>query len=301
MNSIHLGLTDFLNHISRQPYHPTLVERYLSLAFEMPAELRRNAMNHLHRVLVQPNPTLALRCSYHYRRYLREESQSDMEEEIFVLQLIQACFRELGRHKQAALVGDEIARMSQELRDKKQPDPPAISRAYPRPQLVIQGISLNTEQEGKEPVDAYEKLGQYLFVELTRRLGSFHSIRHQGLAVEKLIHGLDSLYQKSGSRIAEAIQTYGRNPLIWNRDGRFRPELEQYLLNSRIFQMGKDQLTTLRISMIIEILTAYYDQRGRSGADAEEERSTRLRMLAEMIYIFLDAGVSFPSLAMGAS
>jgi hypothetical protein len=301
MNSIRKGLTDFLNHISRQPFHPTLVERYLSLAFEMPAELRRDAMDHLHRVLVQPNPTLALRCSYHYRRYLRDESPGHPEEEIFVLQMVQACFRALGRLKQAALVGDEVARMSQELQDNKPKEIPPIIRAYPRPQLVIQGISRTSEPDDKEPVDAYEQLGQELFLDLTRRLGSFHSIRHQGLAVEKLVHGLDSLYLKSGSRIALAIQTYGRNPLIWTRDGKFRPDLEQYLLNSRVFQMGKDNLTALRISMIAEILTAYYDQRGRRAADAEEERSTRLRMLAEMIYNFLDAGVSFPSFVMGAS
>ncbi|WP_141736143.1 hypothetical protein [Oligoflexus tunisiensis] len=301
MSRTQLGLTDFLNHISRHPYHPTLVERYLSLAFEMPTALRRDAMDHLHRVLVQPNPALALRCSYHYRQYIRHESGHDPEEEIFVLQLIQSCFRELGRYKAVAIIGDEIARISQEWSDKQPPSPPKVSQVYPRPKLVIDAMVELHDVPQNTPEDSYEALGQDLLLEFVRHLGSFPSMRHQSLAMEKLVQGMDALYQKSGQVIEHAIRTYGRNPLIWTKDGDFRPDLALHLVNSRVFQMGKDQYTALRVRMIVEVLTAYYDQPGRRDVDLEEERGARLRLLAEMIHVFLDAGVNFPSLGRVAS
>lgn len=302
MSSIRSGLTDFLNHISRQPFHPTLVERYLSLAFELSADRRRDAMDHLNRVLMEPNPRLALRSNYHYMKHIRVAAEKDHEEEIFVLQLIQSCFRELGRYNQAVLIGEEISRISAQFHSsQKIEETPTVAREQ-RP-VLVRKVTLNVfddETKGKQ-LAPYEKLGQDLFIEFKKQLGSMPSMRHQKLAIEKLIHGLDALYQKSGPRISQAIQTYGRNPLVWLQSGEFRPAVALYFLECRVFQMGKDKLTTLRIRMVLEILTAYYDQRAMSPGEFDEERDTRLRLLSEMIHIFLDAGVSFPSFVMGAS
>jgi hypothetical protein len=301
MSRTQLGLTDFLNHISRHPYHPTLVERYLTLAFEMPSALRRDAMDHLHRVLVQPNPTLALRCCYHYRQYVHHENEHDTGEEIFVLQLIQSCFRELGRYKAVAIIGEEIGRIKQKWSESQRPPLPKVTTVYPRPRLVLDDIVDASELAKNESEDGYETLGRELVLEFLRHLGSFPSMRHQSLAMEKLVLAMENLYQKSGRAIEDAIRTHGRNPLLWTRDGNLRPELEHYFISSRVFQMGKDQLTTLRVRMILEVLVAYYDQPGRRAVDPEEERGVRSRLLAEMIHVFLDAGVSFPELGRVAS
>jgi hypothetical protein len=295
-------LTDFLNHISRQPFHPTLVERYLSLAFELSADKRRDAMDHLNRVLMEPNPQLALRSNYHYMKHLRIAAETDHEEEIFVLQLIQSCFRELGRYNQAMLIGEEISRLNERFHQtRKSEEFPAVAREQ-RP-VLVRMVTLNVfDDETKDKQLApFEKLGQELFFEFREQLGSMPSIRHQKLAIEKLIQGLDALYQKSGARISQAIQAFGRNPLVWLQSGEFRPAVAAYFLECRVFQKGQDKLTTLRIRMVLEILTAYYDQRGMSPGELDEERETRLRLLSEMIHIFLDAGVSFPSFVMGAS
>ncbi len=293
MSSIHSGLTDFLDHISRQPFHPTLVERYLSLALELPAELRRDAMEQLNRILLEPNASLALRSNYHYLQYIRESSQ-DADEEIFVLRLIQVCFRELGRSNHALIIGDEITRITERLQ-----------HAY-KSQLLTEKSQSERSQVVRKLVidfqlDPFDQLGQEILVEFMGHLGSMPSMRHQTLAMEKLVQGLDALYQKSGPTIADAIRSHGRNPLVWNASGEFRLALAQFLLSCRVFQMGKDKLTPMRIQMMMEILTAYYDQRALGPASSEKERSTRLRLLSEMINVFLDAGVSFHAYAMGAS
>lgn len=293
MSTIHSGLTDFLDHISRQPFHPTLVERYLTLALELPVELRRDAMEQLNRILLEPNPRLALRSNYHYRQYIRETSQ-DSDEEVFVLRLIQVCFRELGRSNHALIIGDEITRITERLhqihKSQRSNESAQSERSHIVRKLVIDF-----------QLDPFDQLGQEILVDFIGKLGSMQSMRHQTLATERLIQGLDALYQKSGSTIADAIRIHGRNPLVWNASGEFRPALAQFLLSCRVFQMGRDKLTPLRIQMMMEILTAYYDQRALGHAAMDKERSTRLRLLSEMIKIFLDAGVTFPSYVMGAS
>jgi hypothetical protein len=302
MSSIRSGLTDFLDHISRQPFHPILVERYLSLAFELPAELRREAMDQLNHILVEPNPGLALRSNYHYMKHIRHEDSNDPDEEIFVLHWIQSCFRELGRHNQARLIGEEITRISERHHRLQESQAPGAGILEQHPHLVkeirIDGLEEGTREKALGP---YDKLGQEIFAELVKLLGSMQSMRHQRLAIEKLIQGLDALYQKSGPKISKAIQTYGQNPLIWTRDGEFRPAVAQYFQNCRVFHMGKDDLTPLRIRMTLEMLTAYYDQRALGHAELEKQRGTRLKLLSEMINIFLDAGVTFPAFVMGAS
>jgi hypothetical protein len=302
MSTIRSGLTDFLNHISRQPFHPTLVDRYLSLAFELSADGRRDAMDHLNRVLMEPNPQLALLSNYHYMKHIRVADETDHEEEIFVLQLIQSCFRELGRYNQAVVVGEEISRLSANFHRSQENDQ-ARTRAKDQRPVLVHKITLNVfddETKGKQ-LAPFEQLGQELFSEFKKHLGSMPSIRHQKLAIEKLIHGLDALYQASGTQISQAIQTHGRNPLIWLQSGEFRPAVVAYFLECRVFQMGQDKLTTLRIRMVVEMLTAYYDQQTVGSGGSDEERDTRLRLLSEMIHIFLDAGVSFPSFVMGVS
>lgn len=302
MSNTHSGLTDFLNHISRQPYHPTLVDRYLCLAFELSSEMRRDAMEHLNRILLEPNPALALRSNYHYKRHICEATDKDQEEEIFVLQLIQSCFRELGRYKQATIVGEEIARIMEELREARRPQ---ISEPPMREQklVLVRGVALNLfDDEVKvEVLDAYDRLAQELFFELQKHLGSLRTVRHQKLAIEKIIHGLDALYEVAGQRMVEAVRAYGRNPLIWMKSGDFRPTVANFFLDCRVFQMGQDQLTALRMRMVLEMLVAYYDQRALSLEALDKDRDTRLRLLAEMVTIFLDAGVTFPSYVMGAS
>ncbi|HET9236230.1 MAG TPA: hypothetical protein VFO10_03195 [Oligoflexus sp.] len=295
MSNTQGGLTDFLNHISRQPYHPTLVDRYLCLAFELSSELRRDAMEHLNRVLMESNPSLALRSNYQYKRYICEAPDQDREEEVFVLQLIQSCFRELGRYKQAGIVGQEIARIVEELREVRRPQPQKL--------VLVRGIALNLfdDEVKDEALDAYEQLGQELFFEMQKHLGSLRTVRHQKLAIEKIIHGLDALYEKAGNRMVEAVRAYGRNPLIWMKNGDFRPKVANFFLDCRVFQMGQDQLTALRMRMVLEMLIAYYDQRALALDSLEKDRDTRLRLLAEMVNIFLDAGVTFPSYVMGAS
>jgi hypothetical protein len=295
MSNNHSGLTDFLNHISRQPYHPTLVDRYLCLAFELSSEMRREAMEHLNRVLMESNPGLALRSNYHYKRYICEAPDRDREEEIFALQLIQFCFRELGRYKQAGIIKEEIARLLEELRE--------VRRSQEQKLVLVRGIALNLfdEEIRDEALDAYEKLGQELFFEMQKHMGSLRTVRHQKLAIEKIIHGLDALYEKAGPRMVEAVRTSGRNPLIWLKNGDFRPAIANFFLDCRVFQMGQDQLTALRMRMVLEMLIAYYDQRALALDFLDQDRDTRLRLLAEMVNIFLDAGVTFPSYIMGAS
>jgi hypothetical protein len=295
MSNNHSGLSDFLNHISRQPYHPTLVDRYLCLAFELPSELRRDAMELLNRVLVESNPGLALRSNYLYKRHICEAPDKDREEEVFVLQLIQTCFRELGRHKQAGIINEEIARILEELRQVRRPQEQKL--------VLVRGIAIHLfDDEVKvEVLDAYERLGQELFFEMQKYLGSLRTVRHQKLAIEKIIHGLDALYEGAGPRMVEAVRTYGRNPLIWMKNGDFRPAVAHFFLDCRVFQMGQDQLTALRMRMVLEMLVAYYDQRALALDSLDRDRDTRLRLLAEMVNIFLDAGVTFPSYVMGAS
>lgn len=302
MSNTHSGLTDFLNHISRQPYHPTLVDRYLCLAFELSSEMRRDAMEHLNRILLESNPALALRSNYHYKRHICEATDKDLEEEIFVLQLIQSCFRELGRYRQAAIVGEEIARIMEELREARRPQIPELPMREQK-LVLVRGVALNLfDDEVKvEVLDAYDRLAQELFFELQKHLGSLRTVRHQKLAIEKIIHGLDTLYEVAGQRMVEAVRAYGRNPLIWMKNGDFRPMVANFFLDCRVFQMGQDQLTALRMRMVLEMLIAYYDQRALALDSMDKDRDTRLRLLAEMVTIFLDAGVTFPSYVMGAS
>lgn len=302
MSNTHTGLNDFLNHISRHPYHPTLVDRYLCLAFELSSEMRRDAMEHLNGVLMESNPSLALRSNYHYKRYICDGEERDREEEIFALQLIQSCFRELGRYKQAGIVNEEISRILEELRQVRRAED-IKPQAREQKLVLVRGIALSLFDEDfkDETLDTYDQLGQELFFEMQKHLGSLRTVRHQKLAIEKIIHGLDALYEQSGARMVEAVRTYGRNPLIWMKNGDFRPEVGNFFLDCRVFQMGQDQLTALRMRMVLEMLIAYYDQRALALDSLDKDRDTRLRLLAEMVNIFLDAGVTFPSFVMGAS
>jgi hypothetical protein len=240
------GIEEFLGHIQKRPSSDVLVERFLVLIMETDATSRLRAMSRLTHILLESNPHAALQSCYRFLQMTRHDG-SAVEEEIGALELTRNCFEKLGKKNQAAVIADEIQRLRVRLEN---PD------SFHRDMRTV----LHEPQEQTEQV-SYEELAAELFQRLQVALGNFTNIRHQQLAVQSLIKAYQLVYEDMSTPIRKALYLYGRNPLLWTLDGEFRQDLKQYLLEGRLFSMGKDGLSEGRLRMSMELLTGWFDQR----------------------------------------
>lgn len=240
------GIEEFLGHIQKRPSSEVLVERFLVLVMETDAPVRQRAMARLTRILLEANPKAALQSCYRFLQKARSEGRS-IEDEISALELTRDCFEKLGKKNQATVIGNEIKRLRERL---------ANPESFHRDLRTV----LNAPQEQTEQI-SYEDLAAELFLRLQTALGNFTNIRHQQLAVQSLIKAYQLVYEDMSTPIRKALHLYGRNPLLWTLDGEFRQDLKQYLLEGRLFSMGKDGLSEGRLRMSMELLTGWFDQR----------------------------------------
>lgn len=240
------GIEEFLGHIQKRPSSEVLVERFLVLVMETDAVVRHRAMTRLTHILLEANPRAALQSCYRFLQKARSKGAS-IDDEIMALELTRNCFQKLGKKNQASVIGNEIKRLRERLEN---PD------SFHRDLRTV----LNSPQEQTEQI-SYEDLAAELFVRLQSALGNFTNIRHQQLAVQSLIKAYQLVYEDMATPIRKALHLYGRNPLLWTLDGEFRQDLKEYLLEGRLFSMGKDGLSEGRLRMSMELLTGWFDQR----------------------------------------
>lgn len=258
------GIEEFLGHIQKRPSSEVLVERFMVLIMETQADIRYRAMNRLMHILLEANPHAALHSCYRFLQKARSQGKS-VEDEIGALQLTQNCFEKLGKKNQASIVRDEIERLrarqgSRIMKTVLNVLPPDSSEenqdSFHRDlRTVLHNINEQTEQI------SYEDLAAELFSRLQAALGNFTNIRHQQLAIQSLIKAYQLVYEDMATPIRKALYLYGRNPLLWTLDGEFRQDLKEYLIEGRLFSMGKDGLTEGRLRMSLELLTGWFDQR----------------------------------------
>lgn len=240
------GIEEFLGYIQKRPSSEVLVERFLVLVLETDAVVRRRAMTRLTHILLEANPRAALQSCYRFLQKARSDGAS-IDDEIMALELTRNCFEKLGKKNQAVVIGNEIQRLRDRLAN---PD------SFHRDLRTV----LNSPLEQTEQI-SYEDLSAELFVRLQAALGNFTNIRHQQLAVQSLIKAYQLIYEDMATPIRKALHLYGRNPLLWTLDGEFRQDLKEYLLEGRLFSMGKDGLSEGRLRMSLELLTGWFDQR----------------------------------------
>jgi hypothetical protein len=240
------GIEEFLGHIQKRPSSEVLVERFLVLVMETDAVVRQRAMTRLTHILLEANPRAALQSCYRFLQKARKKGAS-IEDEISALELTRNCFEKLGKKNQAIVIANEIKRLRERLEN---PD------SFHRDLRTV----LNSPQEQTEQI-SYEDLAAELFVRLQSALGNFTNIRHQQLAVQSLIKAYQLVYEDMATPIRKALHLYGRNPLLWTLDGEFRQDLKEYLMEGRLFSMGKDGLSEGRLRMSMELLTGWFDQR----------------------------------------
>ncbi|HYX36560.1 MAG TPA: hypothetical protein VE954_25915 [Oligoflexus sp.] len=240
------GIEEFLGHIQKKPSSEVLVERFLVLIMETKPEVRHKAMVRLTHILLEANPHAALQSCYRFLQRTRNHGAS-IDEEIGALQLTLNCFEKLGKKNQAVVIRDEIERLR-----VRQENPDSFHRDL---RTVLHSTHEQTEQV------SYEDLAAELFQRLQTALGNFTNIRHQQLAVQSLIKAYQLVYGDMATPIRKALHLYGRNPLLWTLDGEFRQDLKEYLLEGRLFSMGKDGLSEGRLRMSMELLTGWFDQR----------------------------------------
>ncbi len=290
------GLDEFLGHIRNRPASDKLVDRFLDLVAEMSYDRRRIAMNKLLSVLLDANPHRALHSSYVFLQSLRNEG-APTEEEVAALEMTQTCFKKLGKDDDASVVREEInrlrgirtstrmAELHQKIQVKIQPQPiPAqrvtaardSSREAARGPLSIPGKAAAAEVPTSKKAltqTNFDKIGEELFAKLRGELGNFVNIRHQYLAVETLIKAYQKIYQTYATGLRNAIIQFGRNPLLWTHEGKFRPEMTDYFIESRLFSMGRDSLTEIRLKTCLEVLTSWFDQKLHAPTVSWEDMS----------------------------
>ncbi|WP_141732557.1 hypothetical protein [Oligoflexus tunisiensis] len=240
------GIEEFLGHIQKRPSNEVLVERFLVLIMETDADIRQGAMSRLMHILLEANPHAALQSCYRFLQKTRNDGAT-IDEEILALELTENCFVKLGKKNQAAVIRDEIERLK-----VRQENPESFHRDM---RTVLHNAHEQTEQI------SYEDLANELFVRLQTALGNFTNIRHQQLAVQSLVKAYQLVYEDMAKPIRKDLYLYGRNPLLWTLDGEFRQDLKHYLLEGRLFSMGKDSLSEGRLRMSLELLTGWFDQR----------------------------------------
>ncbi len=240
------GIEEFLGHIQKRPSSEVLVERFLVLVMETETSVRQGAMTRLTHILLEANPRAALQSCYRFLQKARSEGTT-LEDEIAALELTRSCFEKLGKKNQATVISDEIRRLRERLEN---------SDSFHRDLRTV----LHAPQEQTEQI-SYEELAGELFARLQSALGNFNNIRHQQLAVQSLIKAYQLVYEDMAGPIRKALHFYGRNPLLWTLDGEFRQDLKEYLLEGRLFSMGKDGLSEGRLRMSLELLTGWFDQR----------------------------------------
>ncbi len=261
------GIDEFLGHIQKKPSNDVLVERFLVLIMEIQPDTRQKAMVKLTNILWETSPYSALQSCYKFLQKTRYLGAS-LDEEIEALWMTQNCFEKMGRLNHAAVIKDEIEKLkSQNLPGFMRTTLsilPKMERAEAEPaqdsfQKDLRTV-LHDPKEHTEQI-SYEDLAAELFTRLQQALGNFTNIRNQQLAVQSLIKAYQLVYEDMSTSIRKAMHLYGRNPLLWTLDGDFRPDLKEYLLEGRLFSMGKDGLTEGRLRMSLELLTGWFDQR----------------------------------------
>ncbi len=290
------GIDEFLSHIQKRPSNEVLVERFLVLIMEAQPDTRKKAMGKLMTILLEANPHAALQSCYVFLQNIRRLS-SPLEDEIEALLLTQDCFKKMGRKNHVLVIQDEINRL------KSQPSPAPKRQISlnitPSPDEDSQatgsfGKDLRTALHDSKAVSdqlSYENLSAELFVRLQTALGNFTNIRNQQLAVQSLMKAYQLVYEDMGPSIRKALHLYGRNPLLWTLEGDFRSDLKDYLLEGRLFSMGRDGLTEGRLRMCMELLTGWFDQRlllPQQGRGKGQESKAQLEFLETALTSVLD-------------
>jgi hypothetical protein len=107
------GLEEFLKRIEAKPTNETLIDRFMTLVLEEDGVERILYLKSLVGLLLKSNPYAALKAAYVELQEARKEKLSN-EYEIGALKDVESCFLNLGKNDNAALVREEITKLSSE-------------------------------------------------------------------------------------------------------------------------------------------------------------------------------------------
>ncbi|RYZ55973.1 MAG: hypothetical protein EOP07_13170, partial [Proteobacteria bacterium] len=124
------GLEEFLKRIEAKPTNETLIDRFMTLVLEEDGVDRILYLKSLVGLLLKSNPYAALKAAYVELQEARKEKLSN-EYEIGALKDVESCFLNLGKNDNAALVREEITKLSSENTQIQAIQKPSAPRSRP--------------------------------------------------------------------------------------------------------------------------------------------------------------------------